>query len=102
MILYNITVILEEEIEAAWLDWMRDVHTQKVMDTGLFASNRILKVLDSPNEGVTYCVQYIADTLEDYNKYEEKYSVLLQADCPSEFTNRFVFFSSVMKFISAT
>lgn len=100
MILYNVTIIVEEEIQAEWLNWMQNVHIDQVMETGCFASNRILKVLDSPNEGVTYCIQYIADSLAQYNEYQQKYSAALQADFPAEFTNKFVSFRTIMEFIN--
>jgi hypothetical protein len=52
MILYNVTVILEDEIQADWLHWMKEQHIPEIMDTSCFVSYRMLKVLDSPNEGV--------------------------------------------------
>lgn len=101
MILYNVTIILEEGIHDSWLDWMKNVHIGQVMDTGCFASNRILRVLDSPNEGITYCIQYIADSIEKYNEYKQNHSVALQADYPEEFGNKFVSFRTLMEFIDA-
>jgi hypothetical protein len=101
MILYNVTIIVEEDIQANWLNWMQNVHIDQIMDTGYFASNRILKVLDSPNEGATYCIQFVADSLAKYNEYQQKFSVALQADFPAEFANKFVSFRTVMEFIDA-
>ena len=71
MFLYNVTLILEDAAAEEWLQWMQDVHIPEVMATGLFVSNRLLKVVDSPNEGVTYCTQYVVETLDNYNKYQE-------------------------------
>jgi hypothetical protein len=101
MILYNVTIIIEESIHEPWLKWMQDVHIGQVMDTGCFASNRMLKVLDSPNEGITYCIQYVADSLEKYNEYKDKYAAQLQADFPPEFANKFVSFRTLMEFADA-
>lgn len=100
MILYNVTIILEEDIHDDWLVWMRRTHIAEVMDTGCFASSRILKVLDSPNEGITYCIQYVADSMEKYVEYKENYSARLQAEIPDQFLNKFVSFRTVMEFIS--
>lgn len=101
MILYNVTIILDDSINDTWLNWMQNIHIEQVMSTGCFASNRTLKVLDSPNEGITYCIQYIADSMEKYNEYQQKYAASLQADFPAEFTNKFVSFHTVMEFINA-
>lgn len=101
MILYNVTIILEEDIHAAWLDWMQNIHIEQVMRTGCFASSRMLKVLESPNDGVTYCIQYVADSLDKYDEYQQKFAAALQKDYPAEFGNKFVSFRTVMEFISA-
>lgn len=101
MILYNVTIIIDESIHEPWLEWMQKVHIGQVMNTGCFASNRMLKVLDSPNEGITYCIQYIADTIEKYNDYKENYTAALQADFPEEFANKFVSFRTLMEFVDA-
>lgn len=101
MILYNVTIILDEDIQTEWLNWMQTRHIDDVMETGCFASNRMLKVLDSPNEGITYCIQYIADSIEKYNDYQQKFATQLQADTPEQFVNKFVVFRTVMEFINA-
>ncbi len=101
MILYNVTIIIEVSIHDPWVQWMQKTHIAQVMDTGCFVSNRMLKVLDSPNEGITYCIQYIADSIEKYNEYKEKYSAGLQADFPVEFANKFVSFRTLMEFTDA-
>lgn len=99
MILYNVTIILEEGIHEEWLNWMQTNHIEDVMNTGCFVSNRMLRVLDSPNEGLTYCIQYVADNIENYNEYQEKFAAKFQSDFPEQFSNKFVAFRSVMEFI---
>ncbi|MFA6945545.1 MAG: DUF4286 family protein [Pedobacter sp.] len=101
MILYNVTIILDEDIQDDWLKWMQTEHVKRVMNTGCFASSRLLKVLDSPNEGITYCIQYIADSMEKYNEYKQTYAARLQADFPEQFLNKFVDFQTVMEFIGS-
>ncbi|GAA4208554.1 hypothetical protein GCM10022289_32600 [Pedobacter jeongneungensis] len=99
MYLYNVTLILEDAAAEEWLQWMQDIHIPEVMATGLFVSNRLLKVVDSPNEGVTYCAQYVAETLEQYNKYQEEFAPALQAELNERYKNRFVAYRSLMEFV---
>ncbi|HEY1023732.1 MAG TPA: DUF4286 family protein [Sphingobacteriaceae bacterium] len=99
MILYNVTIIIDEGIEKEWLNWMRTIHIPEVMATGKFVSNRLLRVLESPNEGITFCSQYIADSLESYNEYRNEFSPALQAAYPAEFENRFVTFRTIMEYV---
>ncbi|MFM6954496.1 MAG: DUF4286 family protein [Sphingobacteriaceae bacterium] len=100
MILYNVTLILDSDIEADWLNWMHTEHIAEVMATGCFSANRMLKVLDSPNEGVTYCMQYIADTLEQYHRYQAEFAPILQAKGLAQFENKFVAYRSLMESIN--
>jgi len=100
MFLYNVTLILEDAAAEEWLQWMQDVHIPQVMATGLFVSNRLLKVVDSPNEGVTYCSQYVVETLANYNKYQETFAPALQAELNEKYKNRFVAYRSLMEFIA--
>lgn len=102
MYLYNVTLILEDAAAQEWLQWMQDVHIPEVMATGLFISNRLLKVVDSPNEGVTYCAQYVAESLEQYNKYQEEFAPALQAVLNERYKNRFVAYRSLMEFVPPT
>ena len=99
MILYNVTIILENEIQIEWLNWMQSAQIPAIMETGLFVSSRLLKVLDSPNEGVTYCLQFISDSIQKLNEYKEKHEGLLEANTPIKFNNKLVIFPTVMEFI---
>lgn len=99
MILYNVTVIMEEDIYDDWMNWMKKEHIPEVMATSMFVSYRMLKVVDSPNEGVTCCMQYIAESMEKYQEYQDKYAAALQASFPARFENKFVVYRTVMEFI---
>lgn len=100
MLLYNVTLIIEDSAEAAWLQWMQEEHIPKVMATGLFVSNRLLKVVDSPNEGVTYCSQYVAQTMEDYDAYQLNHAASLQEELNVLFKDKFVSFRTLMEYIA--
>jgi hypothetical protein len=99
MILFNVTIILDEEIHLEWLNWMKTKQIPDIMNTECFLSNRLLKVVDSPNEGVTYCVQYISDSLEKLNEFRQQHEHLIQANMPAQFNNKLVAFPTVMEFI---
>jgi hypothetical protein len=97
MIIFNDTVILEEVNHQRWLKWMREFYIPEVMATGPFKSYEILKVIDSPNEGVTYCVQYRAETPADFNQFYTKHLHRLQEIHNKEFENLFVIFNTLMQ-----
>jgi hypothetical protein len=100
MLLYNVTLIIEDASEEAWLEWMQATHIPEVMATGMFVSNRLLKVVDSPNEGVTYCVQYVAQSMEDYENYQQQFAAALQEDLNNKFRDKFVAFRTLMEYVA--
>ncbi len=97
MIIFNDTFIIEEEVEQRWLDYMKTNHIPAVMATGHFVSHQILNVIDSPNEGVTYCVQYSAENLENFNKFYSTHFHGLMDNHNKAFEERFVLFNTLMK-----
>jgi hypothetical protein len=100
MLLYNITIIIEDASAETWLLWMQEEHIPKVMNTGMFISNRLLKVLDSPNEGITYCVQYVTESMENYEIYQQQYAPDLQEELNTLFRDKFVSFRTLMEYIA--
>jgi hypothetical protein len=97
MIIFNDTVIIEEAVEQKWLKWIKEVQIPAVMATGYFKSYQILNVIDSPNEGVTYCIQYQADSIADFNQFYNKHLHRLQEAHNQEFENQFVIFNTLMQ-----
>lgn len=100
MLLYNVTIIIEDSAAEEWLQYMNEIHIPEVMATGKFVSNRLLKILDSPNEGVSFCSQYVLENLTDYEDYQQNYAPKLQADLQQKFENKFVAFRTLMEFIA--
>jgi len=100
MLLYNVTTIIEDSSAERWLQWMKDIHIPQVMQTGLFVSSRLLKVIDSPNEGITYCIQYITEDMDNYLKYQDKYAPAQFAQVNENFKNQQVSFTSLMEYIA--
>jgi hypothetical protein len=100
MIIYNETIIVDEGIHKQWLSWMQTEYIPQVMKTGYFNSYKILNVLDSPNEGVTYCVQYLTDSREKYNQFNLHHFLGLQATHQQKFENQFVLFNTLMQTVN--
>ena len=76
---------------------MKQVHIPAVMATGYFSAYQILNVIDSPNEGVTYCIQYTTESLETFDQFYHEHLHRLQDLHNQEFENQFVIFNTLMK-----
>ena len=70
MIIYNVTINVDESIHSAWLKWMQNKHINDVLATGLFTNAKMVRVVvEEEMGGTTYAVQYFTDSrakLEDY------------------------------------
>ena len=71
MIIYNVTVNVDDSIQDEWIAWMKKEHIQAVLDTGLFTGYRFTKVLVEEESGTTYSIQYEAADLESFKLYEQ-------------------------------
>ena|SRR5882762_9203436 len=98
MLLYNVTVGIDKEIQEEWLDWMREKHIPQVMATGMFVDWKIYKVLhDQDDGGVSYSVQYFANTINHVTTYLEKYAPRLVEEHRTRFQNRHVAFMTLLE-----
>ncbi|MEP4094962.1 DUF4286 family protein [Reichenbachiella sp.] len=100
MILYNVTVSIDESIESIWLRWMKEDHIPKVMETGLFVERKIFKLLSHEQEGaITYAIQYFANSINHINEYQEKHAEALQSEHTEKFKDKFVAFRTMLEHV---
>lgn len=101
MILYNVTVKIENEIQQDWLNWMKTVHIPDVMATGCFSENKIMCLLEPPpdGQGTTYAIQYFCNDLDTLKQYWKIHAPSLQADHTERYKGRFVAFRTVMQVV---
>ncbi|WP_407428555.1 DUF4286 family protein [Arcticibacter sp.] len=99
MVLYNLTIIVDETINAEWQSWVKTAFIPKISETNLFISHRLLKVLNSPNEGVTYCLQFVAENAVKYETFASDHAPAIMELHAQKFGNQCVSFSSLMEYM---
>jgi phosphoribosylamine-glycine ligase len=100
MIIYNVTVNIEESIEQEWLQWMKDTHIPDVMKTGMFLSSKMTHVLvEEQMGGKTYSIQYTCENKETLDEYEQNYAPALQKDHNDKYQGKFVAFRTLLEVI---
>jgi hypothetical protein len=100
MIIYNVTISVEENIHEEWLKWMRDIHIPEVLATGLFIESKMLKlVTPSPAEGVTYAIQYTLANMENLKTYQTQFGPALQKKTAEKYEGKFHAFRTVLETI---
>ena len=86
MILYNVTINVEQSVEQEWLRWMQTEHVLDVLNTKMFVTARIFRLLEvEQSEGTsTYAVQYFAKNREDYERYQQAFAPPVAAGKPAK------------------
>ena len=101
MFIYNITTKVTWEIHDEWIEWMKEIHTPEVVNTGCFTTVTILRLLDiDETEGPTYAVQYMAESKALYNRYIEKYAPTFRQELFDKWGNNFIAFRSLMQVVN--
>lgn len=100
MIIYNVTVNVQEDIHDKWVKWMQEEHIPDMLDTKKFNKALMTKVLvEEPMGGITYSVQYTAESKEMLEKYYEENADDLRART-KPFEGKFVAFRTELEVIS--
>jgi hypothetical protein len=97
MYLYNVTLIVEDAVAEEWLLWMEKVHIPQVMATGKFITHKLWRIIDSPNEGVTYSNQFFFENLDDYVEYLKIFAPAFQAEIHQKYGEKVLSFVSTMQ-----
>lgn len=99
MLIYNITINIEEDVHDKWLKWMKGHFIPAMLATGKFTQALMSKVLvQEEMGGITYSTQFRTkdrDTLDRY--YAENQAEFIQKF--DSFKGKAVFFSTEMEVI---
>ena len=100
MIIYNVTIQVAHSIADKWLTWLKEEHIPEMIATGCFPAARILQLMETDeSEGVTYAIQYEADSKALYNRYIREHAELLRKKATEKWGDKFIAFRSVMQLV---
>ena len=101
MILYNITVNIDDSVHDEWLEWMRSKHIPDLLSTGLFTESKLYRIrTENEEEENTYSIQYFLRSMDDYKIYQKEYAEKLQFEHTEKFKDKFVAFRTIMELVS--
>ena len=100
MIVYNVTIKVDQSITANWLTWLKEEHIPEIINTGCFTHAGIFRLLEvDDTEGCTYIVQYHAASDVLFNQYIEKFSERIRKKGTDKWGNQFIAFRTVMQVV---
>ncbi len=99
MVIYNVTLNVENAILEQWLPWMRKEHIPKVMATGFFYEYHFLKLIsgEQSEDTSTYAVQYKCQDVKQLARYLEDYAHVLQQEHRKAFGERVLAFRTMLE-----
>ena len=92
MIVYNVTVNIDDEIHDDWVNWMKNIHIPDVLRTGCFIESRFTRVMVDEEKGTTYSIQYLCESDDKLNYYADNFAAKLQKDVRDRYDGKFTAF----------
>ena len=99
MIIYNVTVSIDESVKGEWLDWMKTEHIPEVMACGIFTKAQINRVIVQKDSDNTFAIAYTCSSMKDLHHYQIKFAPELQKKHNERFKEKAVAFRTIMEVI---
>jgi Domain of unknown function (DUF4286) len=97
-IVYSVTVKPDQDIELAYVDWLKNEHIDEVVATGCFDSARFYKILaEDERDGASYNIQYTTTDMTRYFNYINDHAPLMRSKGKEKFGEKFHAFRTVLK-----
>jgi hypothetical protein len=101
MIIYNVTIKIQQSIQDDWLQWLKEEHIPELIKTGCFTHAVILRLVEvDDTEGPTYAVQYFAESRGLYNNYIQNHASEMRQKSFDKWGDKFIAFRSVMQVVN--
>jgi hypothetical protein len=100
MIIYSVTISVDESIEQEWIQWMREEHIPEVMATGKFISCRFSRLVSHKEAGsCNYSAQYTAESFDELEDYKANFAPDLQQKSLVKFADKMLAFRSELQIL---
>lgn len=101
MLIYNVTINIDDTVHEQWLEWMKDKHVPDMLATGKFTHAKMVKVLvEEDMGGITYSIQFTTKNRSTLEAYYKEDADRLRADAQKMFPNKFVAFRTELEVVS--
>ena len=99
MIIYNVTVSVEDSIQSEWLNWMKTEHIPEVMAAAVFTKAQINRVIVQGDSNNTFAIAYTCPSMKDLHQYQIKFAPALQQKHVARYGDKAVAFRTIMEVI---
>ncbi|WP_299333460.1 DUF4286 family protein [uncultured Psychroserpens sp.] len=100
MIIYNVTVNIDDTVHAEWLEWMKTEHIPQVLGTGKFDRATLSQVLvEEDMGGQTYSIQYRSYSREALDAYYREDADKLRQEGLKKFADKMLAFRTELQIV---
>lgn len=98
MLIYNVTIKINNSILDEWMKWQMEEHIPEIMSTQLFKEYKCFRLLDQDDsEGPTFIFQYYTADRKNYDQYIQEYAPLFREKALKKWGNGFIAFRSLLQ-----
>lgn len=100
MILHNTTFSVDQSINAAWLDWIKEIYFEAAKESGWVNQFRLMRMRNVPDDsGMTYSVQLFFINEDYWNLFLDEMEPSLLNHLQQSFGEKALFFQSQLDVI---
>lgn len=99
MVLYNRTVVVDNDIKQEWLRWVKQFHIQDMLNTGLFEKGRVFQLVtgNQPEGNTTFTVQLITSSMEHVELFRQRYEQAFEDEQSRKYGEKCLNFTSILE-----
>lgn len=98
MVIYNITVKVENEILKDWMQWQKEIHIPEIIATGCFYEHRFYELLEhEESDGKTFVIQFYANSKNHFDNYVENFAEQLKQKSREKWNDRVISFRTLLQ-----
>lgn len=95
--IHNTTYLVGKESEQRFLQWLRSNYIPAAIETGLVYDAKLMKVLTTEEEGISYSLQFTSKDVRDLNTFKKGFFASNELELRSQFGERVLYFSTILK-----
>jgi len=101
MLIYSVTVNIDDSVHDDWLSWMKTKHIPDMLATKKFLEAKLCKVMiEEEMGGTTYSIQYRTRDKTTLDRYYQEDAEKMRDEGNRMFPNKFVAFRTELEIVN--
>jgi hypothetical protein len=96
MLVYTITVNVEQSVTDQWLLWMKENFLGAMLATGFFQRYNAFKVLHD-SDGDTYTFQFFCSDILQFEQFSEPHKGIILQSLMNSYPGKVVYFNTMLE-----